>query len=67
MGDTFEALAIRQEWEMVYDDGILLEAPLKSTSCSMVSRISSTLLETIELEETQVFVSWQQDKASISL
>src|SRR6266566_5700508 len=61
--DTFEALAIRQK--AIDDDVGSLEAPFKTTSCSMECWVSSTLLAQ-QLEETHAFLSWQQDIASIS-
>ena len=51
---------------MVDDDDILLEAPLKSTSCSMECCVPSTWLATQGLEEIQPFSLWQQDVARIS-
>ncbi|MCH1933222.1 hypothetical protein L9G16_24060, partial [Shewanella sp. A25] len=63
VGDTFDALAIRQK--AIDDDVGSLEAPLNTTSCSMECWVSSTLLAQ-QFEEIDAFLSWQQDIASIS-
>ena len=51
---------------MVDDDDQLIKELLKFISCSIENWVSSTLLFKQELEGTQAFLSWQQDKASIS-
>ena len=51
---------------MVDDDEQLIKELHKFTSCSIENIVSSTLLIIQELEETQAFLSWQQDKANIS-
>jgi hypothetical protein len=66
VGVNFEALAIRQIWEAIDDDEELLEAPIKILSWPMEYLFSSTLLDTQQLEEVEIFVSWKQDKSSIS-
>ena len=58
MGDTFEALSIRQN--AIDGDVGSLEAPLNTTSCSMECLVSSTLLAQ-QFEEIYAFLSWQQD------
>src|SRR6187401_1866736 len=63
VGDTFEALAIRQN--TIDDDVGSLDAPFKTTSCSMGCWVSSTLLVQ-QFEDIYAFLSWQQDIASIS-
>ena len=44
----------------------LIKELLKFTSCSIDNWVSYTLLIIQGLEGTQAFLSWQQDKASIS-
>ena len=51
---------------MVDEEEQLIFELLNFTSCSTVNWVSSALLFIQELEGTQAFLSWQQDKASIS-
>jgi hypothetical protein len=67
VGVTFEALAIRQMWEAIDDDEYILEAPSEIMSWPIEFLVSSTLLDTQQLEELEAFISWQQDEVSISL
>jgi hypothetical protein len=48
------------------DDDELVEAPLKILSWPIEFSVSSTLLDTQQLEEIEAFISWPQDIASIS-
>ena len=57
VGDTFDALAIRQK--AIDDDVGSLEAPFKTTSCSMECWVSSTLLAQ-QLEEKHAFLLWNK-------
>jgi hypothetical protein len=66
VGVTFEAIAIRQMWEAIDDDEELLEAPIETMSWPIESPVSSTLLDTQQLEELEAFLSWQQGVTSIS-
>jgi hypothetical protein len=66
VGVTFEAIARRQMWEAIDDDEELLEAPIETMSWPIESPVSSTLLDTQQLEELEAFLSWQQGVTSIS-
>ena len=48
------------------EDEELLDAPLRSMSCSNKCWVSSTLLITQVLEEMEALFSWKQDIESIS-
>jgi hypothetical protein len=50
VGVTFEDLAIRQIWETIDDDEELLEAPFETMSWLIDSLVSTTLLDTQQLE-----------------
>jgi hypothetical protein len=53
-------------WETIDDDEELLEVLIKSLLWPMESLVSSTLLDTQQLEELEAFISWQQGVTSIS-
>jgi hypothetical protein len=54
-------------WEAIDDEEELLEAPSETMSWPIEFPVSSTLLDTQQLEELEAFISWQQDEVSISL
>jgi hypothetical protein len=54
-------------WEAIDDDEYILEAPSETMSWPIEFSVSSTLLDTTQLGELEVFISWQQDEVSISL
>jgi hypothetical protein len=66
VGVTFEDLAIRHMWEPRDDEEESLEALINILSWTMEYLFYSTLLDTQQLEEVEIFVSWKQDKSSIS-
>jgi hypothetical protein len=66
LGVTFEDLAIRHMWEAIDNEEQLLEAPIETMSWPIESLVSSTLLDTQQLEELEAFISWQQGVTSIS-
>ena len=51
---------------MFDEDEPLIKELLNFTSCSIANWVYSILLLIQELEGTQAFLSWQQEKASIS-
>jgi hypothetical protein len=53
-------------WEAIDDDEELLEAPIKTMSWPIESPVSSTLLDTQQLEELEEFISCQQRVIIIS-
>jgi hypothetical protein len=53
-------------WKAIDDDGELLEALNETMSRPIESPVSSTLLDTQQLEELETFISRQQGVTSIS-
>jgi hypothetical protein len=54
-------------WKAMDNDEELLEVIIKPLSWTIESSVSSTLLDTQQLEEQEAFISWQQEVTSISL
>jgi hypothetical protein len=46
-------------WEAIDDEEELLEAPIETMSLPIKSMVSSTLLDTQQLEEQEALISWK--------